>query len=241
MRHFLAGVSLFALTAAAHAQVTGLPTGVTSIPANAVVYPNCPAPPTSFGNTWTIDPVNGHTPAEYAAMTPPIPMPVAGQPATVVQQGSSVYPWNSFQALFGAKISGNLMPIPGYPTMLLHTAPGWYSGTGPIMPGDEVVLMNGNYGEIGFGGLSNAGSEVINVPAVTVVAGYGQTPVLSTLDMYGTTGWAFKGIKIQSHAAPGDSSPLLEVADAAIAGSRTQHHFREHGHFVRYQSPTGSP
>jgi hypothetical protein len=199
--------------------VWSLPAGV-SIPTIAptdVVYPGCPAPPTTFGHVWTIDPVNGHTPAAYAAMTPPIPMPAPGTGPTPSTQGSAAHPWDSLLALVGAKISGTLQPLPGYPTDLLSTAPGWRAAGGPIMPGDEVLLNTGDYGEIAMGGLSSALSEIINVPAVTISAAPGQTPHLSALNLYGVTGLVVKGLKVQSQSATG--VPLVLVADAAVAGS----------------------
>jgi hypothetical protein len=42
------------------------------------VYHDCATPPSTFRNVWYIDPVNGKTPAAYAAMTPPVPMPARG-------------------------------------------------------------------------------------------------------------------------------------------------------------------
>lgn len=200
MKRLLAGVSLLALMSCtgghpAYAQAVTRP-GVVQ---TDTVYPGCPAPPTTFGTTWYVDQANGKTQANGGL-------------------GTQAAPWDSLTALVGAKISGTLQPIPGYNTMLLSTAPGWKSGGGVVKPGDRVIVMNGNYGDFDAGGLSNVGSEIINPIPVTIVAGPGQTPVLSSIGLYGVSGFVFDGFKVQS-LAPTINASLIMVEDAFIAGA----------------------
>ena len=102
--------------------------------AAAVVYSGCAVPPTTFRHVWYFDPLHGKTQA-------------AGG------NGSQASPWNNLQALVQAE--------PGYSYPLLTTAPylqsvgagkPWATITGPkagpIAPGDEILLMSGNYGNL---------------------------------------------------------------------------------------------
>jgi hypothetical protein len=188
-----------ALVAPSHAQQ--LPTGV-SIPTinpTDVVYPGCPMPPTTFGNVWYIDPVNGQTQANGG-------------------NGSQAHPWKDLQALFGTKVNGSLVPLPGYTTMLLSTVPHWPQAAGPIQPGDEVLLMSGNYGDISGGGLTVATSQIINSPALTIATAPGQTPVLNSVWLGSVSGFVFNGLTIQSDIEANNSNPLFSVVDGTVSG-----------------------
>lgn len=182
-----------------------LPNGVSfpTITASTLVYPGCPVPPTTFGHTWYIDPVNGHGQVAYGAD------PGGGT-------GSSSAPWNSLQALFGAKnTQGTLVPSNGYTQMLLASVNQGYAA-GPIQPGDEVILMNGNYGEITAGTYSVPSAQIINSPAVTIAAGPSQTPVLAALAMKGASGFVFNGLTIQSQNT--DGAYLVSIVDGYNPG-----------------------
>ena len=152
----------------------------------AEVYPGCPVPPTTFNHIWYIDPVNGKTLAAGGL-------------------GTQAAPWNSLQAAFSVQ--------PGYTTPLLSTAPyrhrnpanpanTFYPGGGPIQPGDEILLMSGNYGDISIG-YWNVG--VNNPSFVTIAAAPGNTPVLSMLGTAASSYFMFSGIKVEGTA---DSSPV---------------------------------
>ena len=99
----------------------------------ANVYTGCRTPSSTFRHDWYFDPVHGKTQA-------------AGG------DGSRAAPWNNLQALIQAE--------PGYSYPLLTTAPYRHvpvqgqpavnktgPQAGPIAPGDEILLMSGNYGE----------------------------------------------------------------------------------------------
>jgi hypothetical protein len=153
---------------------------------SAEVYPGCPVPPTTFNHIWYIDPVNGKTLAAGGL-------------------GTQAAPWNSLQAAFSVQ--------PGYTTPLLSSAPyrhpnpdnpanTFYPGGGPIQPGDEILLMSGNYGDISIGYWSVG---VNNPSFVTIAAAPGNTPVLSMLAATASSYFMFSGIKVEG---PADSSPV---------------------------------
>jgi hypothetical protein len=132
----------------------------------ASVYSGCATPPSTFKHVWYFDPVHGKTQA-------------AGG------NGSQSSPWNSLQALVQAQT--------GYPYPLLTTT--GYQHAGPIAPGDEILLMSGNYGNLW---LNIWNTEIANSAFVTIAAAPGQTPVLTSLFVAGTNHWVFNGLKVQS-------------------------------------------
>jgi hypothetical protein len=169
-----------------------------AIPAHAAqVYSGCAIPSPTFRHVWYFDPVHGKTQG-------------AGG------NGSQASPWNNLQALIQAE--------PGYPYPLLTTAP--YRqvpvpgqpavvktgpNAGPIAPGDEILLMGGNYGDVFIGGLY---AEISNSDFVTVASAPGQTPVLTSLFVGETNMWVFSGLKVQSlQAAARSGNALVEIKD----------------------------
>jgi hypothetical protein len=159
----------------------------------AQVYPGCAVPPTTFNHVWYVDPVNGKT-------------------VSAGGLGTQAAPWNSLQAVFSASR--------GYKYPLLTTAPyvrnpttGLFSpgpDAGPIQPGDEILLMSGNYGDIAIG--SQYGG-VNNSPAfVTIAAAPGQAPVLTLLYIMASSGFVVSGLKVQSLGAGG--IPLVSISSA---------------------------
>jgi hypothetical protein len=163
----------------------------------AQVYSGCLTPPSTFRHVWYFDPVHGKTQA-------------AGG------NGSQASPWNNLQALVQSQT--------GYAYPLLTTAPypqspgagqAWVTKTGPkagpIAPGDEILLMSGNYGNVW---ISIWNAEISNSAFVTIAAAPGQTPVLTSLLVARTNAWAFNGLKVQSlQAAALSGNALVEVAD----------------------------
>jgi hypothetical protein len=147
----------------------------------AQVYSGCATPPSTFRHVWYFDPVHGKTQA-------------AGG------NGSQASPWNNLEALVEIKPGYTYpllttaayphQPAPGQPAVV---APG--PNAGPIAPGDEILLMSGNYGDLW---LNVYNTEIANSAFVTVAAAPGQTPVLTSLFIAGTNYWAFNGLKVQS-------------------------------------------
>jgi Right handed beta helix region len=166
----------------------------------APVYSGCAAPPTTFRHVWYFDPVHGNT-------------------QTAGGIGTQAKPWNNLQALVQAE--------PGYTSLLLTTAPylqpvpgkapivATGPKSGPIAPGDEIVLMSGNYGNIW---INVNGGEISNSAFITIAAAPGQTPVLTSLFVSGTNDWVFDGLKVQSlQAASLSGNALVEIKDGTAA------------------------
>jgi hypothetical protein len=153
----------------------------------AVVYPGCAAPPTTFNHVWYIDPVNGKTPADGG-------------------DGSRAAPWNSLQGV----VSSTRQPGYKYPMLSTvsydhypHKNPqgARYGADGPssdptrVQPGDEILLMGGQYGDVSIGAWA---SPTSNPAFVTIAAAPGQTPVVSTLRLTASSYFVFSGLKVQS-------------------------------------------
>ena len=134
-----------------------------------------------------------------------------GKTQTAGGNGSQAQPWNSLAAVVGT--------APGYNYPLLTTAPYTHANAaktanvvaagplaGPIQPGDEILLMSGNYGDFR---VCVYNTEILNQAFVTVAAAPGQTPVLTSLLVCSTTMWAFNGLKVQSLVSAAHSTTFL--------------------------------
>ena len=167
----------------------------------AELYPGC-AQPGPTGKVWWVDPVNGKTPADGG-------------------DGSQAHPWNALQGVLFFKFPQ------GYARPLLSSVPYYHVvegkrvyvadqlGSPPVQPGDTIMLMSGNYGDIVIGDYSK---QVVNPSFVTVEAASGQTPVFSTLYIRSTTKWVFKDIKVQSLlGANNNKLSLVTVTDQGAA------------------------
>jgi Right handed beta helix region len=154
----------------------------------AQVYSGCAAPSPTPRHVWYIDPVHGKTPA-------------AGG------NGSQAAPWNSLNGVLAGSW-GASVTIPGYSRPLLSSVPYNHAfngqccaagadqlGNPPVQPGDALMLMSGNYGDIGIG---NFDLSTTNSDFVTVEAAPGQVPVFTSLGIGRTNKWVFNGIKVQS-------------------------------------------
>jgi hypothetical protein len=171
------------------------------------VYPGCAVPPTTFHHIWYIDPGNGKTPA-------------AGG------DGSQAAPWNSLQGVVSStKQLGykqpmlSTVPYDHYPQKNAQGAriyaDGASSDPARVQPGDEILLMGGQYGDISIGAY---GVSTPNSAFVTIAAAPGQTPVLSTLALSATSYFAFSGVKVQSIAEGGlKTVSLVRVGDQGPA------------------------
>src|SRR6185437_2520785 len=128
----------------------------------AEVYPGC-AQPGPTGKVWWVDPVNGKSPADGG-------------------DGSQAHPWNALQGVLSFKFPS------GYTRPLLSSVPYIHVvkgkriyvadqlGSPPVQPGDTIMLMSGDYGDIVIGDYLQ---QVVNPSFVTVKAAPGQTPVFS--------------------------------------------------------------
>jgi hypothetical protein len=164
----------------------------------AQVYSGCAAPPATFRHVWYFDPVHGKTLA-------------AGG------NGSQASPWNNLQALVQAEAGYSFpllttapyrqVPVPGQPAVVA-TGP----KAGPIAPGDEILLMSGNYGDVS---ISAVYAEMSNSAFVTIAPAPGQTPVLTSLFIGETSKWVIDGLKVQSlQPAARSGNALVQIKDA---------------------------
>ncbi|MGB7977013.1 MAG: hypothetical protein WCF81_22280 [Roseiarcus sp.] len=169
----------------------------------AQVYSGCSVPSPTPRHVWYIDPVHGKTPA-------------AGG------NGSQASPWNSLAGVLSGAWGANVT-VPGYPRPLLSSVPYNHIANGklvavadqlgnpPVQPGDALMLMSGNYGDIGIGDYN---LPTTNSDFVTVQAAMGQTPVFSTLLLDRTNKWVFNAIKVQSlMGANGNTQALVVLED----------------------------
>jgi hypothetical protein len=163
----------------------------------AQVYTGCAVPPSTFRHVWYFDPVHGKT-------------------AEAGGKGSQAAPWNNLQALVQTETGYSFpllttapyrqVPVPGQPAVN-KTGP----QAGPVAPGDEILLMSGNYGDI----LITASPAISNSNFVTVGAAPGQTPVLKSLFVGETNKWVFNGLKVQSlQSANRTGNALVQIKDA---------------------------
>ena len=128
--------------------------------------------------------------------------------------------------------------IPGYTRPLLSSVPYVHIANGqlvavadqlgnpPVQPGDAIMLMSGNYGDIGIGDFN---LPTTNSDFVTVEAAPGQTPVFSTLLLNRTNKWVFNAIKVQSLIGTNGNTQALVSADGSgPIVSDHRHHPGEH-------------
>jgi hypothetical protein len=204
----------------------GLVTGSSAFALTAPqVGPGCVIPSTTFNHVWYIDPVNGKTPAAMTAAG--IRMPTAAVGPSRTTQGSASHPWNSLEAVFQTVVAN--LPVPGYANPLLTTAPYYHAVTFPgggwgydivtgpngvIQPGDEVLLMSGNYGAVYIGVYDH---EITNQAFLTIAAAPGQTPILSSLRVSSTNEFHFSGITVQDVAGGGNTAYVVSVSDQGLA------------------------
>jgi hypothetical protein len=170
----------------------------------AQVYSGCAVPSPTSRHVWYIDPVHGKSPA-------------AGG------NGSQAAPWNSLNGVISGNW-GNNVTVPGYSRPLLSSVPYNHASNGqccypvadqlgnpPVQPGDALMLMSGNYGDIAIGAYD---LPTTNSDFVTVEAAPGQTPVFTTLLLYRTNKWVFNAIKVQSlYGTNGNTQPLVYLVD----------------------------
>jgi hypothetical protein len=171
---------------------------------SAQVYSGCAVPSATSRHVWYIDPVHGKTPA-------------AGG------NGSQTSPWSSLSGAISGGWGAAGFSVPGYTRPLLssvpyvHIANGQFVavadqlGSPPIQPGDAIMLMSGNYGDVGIGDFN---LPTTNADFVTVQAAPGQVPVFSTLLFNRTSKWVFNAIKVQSlFGTNGNVQALITVTD----------------------------
>src|SRR3984957_4265427 len=170
----------------------------------AQVYSGCAVPSSTARHVWYVDPVHGKTPAAGGA-------------------GSQASPWDSLTGIIGGQWGAFGFSLPGYTRPLLSSVPYIHIvsgsrvdvadqvGSPPVQPGDAIMLMSGNYGDISIGAFN---LETANSDFVTVQAAPGQTPVFTTLYIESSNKWVFNAIKVQSLMQAGSGiGTLITVTD----------------------------
>jgi hypothetical protein len=171
---------------------------------SAQVYSGCAVPSPTPRHVWYIDPVHGKTPA-------------AGG------NGSQASPWNSLPGVIAGQWGASNFSIPGYTRPLLSSVPYVHIANGqrvvaadqlgnpPVQPGDALMLMSGNYGDIVIGDFD---LPTTNSDFVTIEVAPGQVPMFTTLGIERTNKWVFNAIKVQSlYGTNGNTQPLVFVTD----------------------------
>jgi hypothetical protein len=171
------------------------------------VYPGC-AQPGPTGRVWWVDQINGKSPADGG-------------------DGSQAHPWNSLDAVISGQWGSGSFSVRGYTRPLLSSIPYRHVvngkhvvvadqiGNPPVQPGDTIMLMGGNYGDVVVG-MYNL--QIPNSDFVTIKAASGQTPVFVTLYIRSTNKWVFDGVKVQSLWGTNNNKQwLVTVTDQGAA------------------------
>ncbi len=84
-----------------------------------------------------------------------------------------------------------------------------------VQPGDEILLMGGQYGDVSIGAYK---VPTTNSAFVTIAAAPGQTPVLASLRLTATNMWRFQHLSVQSIGNKegilvNDQGPSLKTSD----------------------------
>lgn len=119
------------------------------------------------GRTFFVDPVRG-------AMT---------------NDGSAERPWRTLAEVFDPKrklISTHIVTRSRDGSLSRQTV----NPDGPVKPGDTILLMSGDHGDLLISGLRN--ERVINIAAAP-----GQTPVIRQMTLNSSSRWSFANIKFQ--------------------------------------------
>jgi hypothetical protein len=173
----------------------------------AEVYPGC-AQPGPTGKVWWVDAINGKTPADGG-------------------DGSRAHPWNSINGVISGEWGMFGFSLPGYARPLLSSVVYIHVvdrarvdvadqiGSPPVQPGDTIMLMTGDYGDVVIGTYNN---QVKNSDFVTVKAAPGQRPVFSTLSIRSTNKWVFDAVKVQSlWGTNNNKQGLVIISDQGVA------------------------
>ena len=133
--------------------------------AGTQVYPGCAVPNPGPGHhTFFVDPVKGSPKGD----------------------GSAAKPWRTLAEVLDP--ASKLLSTQGHKTA--NDMPVAINATGPIKPGDVLMLMSGNHGSVKV-------FNAYNTDFVSVMAAPGQAPVVNELTVNGSAKWVFQGIKFQ--------------------------------------------
>ena len=189
------------------------------------VYQGCAVPsatPAAIAKTWYVDPVNGKSPVDWVTY-------FAANPTDAGIQGDSAHPWNSLTGITGGQWGQRTFKLAGYTRPLLANMDYFHRvatgntdqpdnlGDPPVHPGDTIMLMSGNYGDLDIG-VRGVGTHYDNSDFLTIKAAPGQTPVFTTMNVSNVSKYIFDGLKVQSTNASGaiNGDWLVLVGDAGV-------------------------
>ena len=144
-------------------------------------------------------------------------------------QGDSAHPWNSLTGITGGQWGQPTFRLAGYPRPLLANMDYFHRvstgntdapdnlGNPPVHPGDTIMLMSGNYGDLGIG-VGGVGTHYDNSDFLTIKAAPGQTPVFTTISVANVSKYIFDGLKVQSLNTTGaiNGDWLVSVTDGGV-------------------------
>ena len=186
----------------------------------AQVYSGCAVPSATSRHVWYVDPVTRQDPGRRAAT---VPRPVHG---------------TAFPACISGAWGAPNFSIPGYTRPLLSSVPYVHIANGqfvavadqlgnpPVQPGDAIMLMSGNYGDIGIGDFD---LPTTNSDFVTVRGRAGPDPRVLDPVLDRTNKWVFNAIKVQSLVGTnGNTHALITLDRPRPIVSDHRHHPGEH-------------
>jgi hypothetical protein len=153
----------------------------------------------------------------------------AANPTDKGIQGDSAHPWSSLTGITGGQWGQQTFRLAGYTRPLLANMDYFHRvatgntdqpdnlGNPPVHPGDTILLMSGNYGDLAIG-VGGFGTHYDNRDFLTIKAAPGQTPVFTTLNVSNVSKYIFDGLKVQSTNASGaiNGDWLVLVGDAGV-------------------------
>ena len=141
--------------------------GITSRASAIEVAKGCDAPPTSsHGHTFYIDPQRG----------------------SMTNDGSEARPWRTLAEVMAPQ--NHMVATRKHRENTKDGSMLAVNPQGPIKPGDTLVLMNGDHGDVDI-------RQYANTDFISVVAGKDQTPLINSLHVIASSHWLFKGLKFQ--------------------------------------------
>lgn len=197
-----AALSLALMAPASAAFISATP------PRQIPVYPGCPIPPVS----WTATASSSTNQVWYID-------PVGGNNSNNGMTKATA--WHDISALTTAGVSGG--GGSNAHALLVSVDP----VNGVVKGGDEVLLETGTYGAVSI----SPAAQATNSPEVTLAADAGATPQLMSIFVSKSSGWVFRGLKIQQTVFPVttaairlSSSSSNNVNDIIFVGNDVSNH-----------------
>jgi hypothetical protein len=182
--------------------------------------------PTTFANTWYIDPVNGQT--QNVMTTAGISL----DPTVTPHQGDKAHPWKDINAVAISKFNV-VVGVTGYPAALFQSPQGT---NGPIHGGDDILLESGTAAQYGVVRIGDSGIAFNATGAfLTIQPDVGANVTFASLAIGSFSNIHVSGVNLQStgkfpllYVSPGWGKNIaldsmnISTTDAATAQAWTQ-------------------